>query len=207
MKLGTFRNALPIGIDHVPRLPRRRERLAPELKDQPIVMFCTGGIRCEKAGPYMEREGFKSIYQLDGGILKYFEEVGGEHYDGECFVFDQRVGLDPSLQETESQQCFNCQTPLSEADQEDEHYVRGKSCPTASSTPTEQTARRSRAGHEQIQLLNADLPGRVTQDHFNADPHSRRSWRARRCSKRCAACLGPHSDGNVIERFHARRAS
>jgi UPF0176 protein len=82
------------------------------LKEQPIVMFCTGGIRCEKAGPFMEREGFKNIFQLDGGILKYFEECGGAHYDGECFVFDQRVGLDPSLQETESTQCFRCLTPL-----------------------------------------------------------------------------------------------
>ncbi len=59
----------------------------------------------------MEREGFKNIFQLDGGILKYFEECGSAHYDGECFVFDQRVGLDPSLQETESTQCFRCQTP------------------------------------------------------------------------------------------------
>ena len=95
VKLGTFRNAIPIGIDHFRDFPQGVARLSPELKKQPIVMFCTGGIRCEKAGPYMEREGFESVFQLDGGILKYFEEVGGAHYDGECFVFDQRVGLDP----------------------------------------------------------------------------------------------------------------
>ena len=111
VKLGTFRNAVPIGIDHFREFPGAVARLPPGLKEQAIVMFCTGGIRCEKAGPFMEREGFKSIFQLDGGILKYFEECGAEHYDGECFVFDQRVGVDPSLHETGSSQCFACQTP------------------------------------------------------------------------------------------------
>src|SRR5882672_9951842 len=129
VKLGTFKNALAIGINHFREFPAAVARLSPELKKQPIVMFCTGGIRCEKAGPFMEREGFKSIFQLDGGILKYFEECGGEHYDGECFVFDQRVGVDPSLQETESTQCFQCLTPLSKKEQQDSRYVAGQSCP------------------------------------------------------------------------------
>jgi predicted sulfurtransferase len=101
VKLGTFKNARPIGVDHFRDFPAAVARLPAELKEQPIVMFCTGGIRCEKAGPFMEGQGFKHIFQLDGGILKYFEECGGAHYAGECFVFDQRVGLDPSLQETE----------------------------------------------------------------------------------------------------------
>lgn len=92
-------------------------------------MFCTGGIRCEKAGPFMEMEGFEKIYQLDGGILKYFEECGGDHYDGECFVFDQRVGVDPTLHETESTQCYSCQSPLTAEDQADARFVAGESCP------------------------------------------------------------------------------
>ena len=82
-------------------------------------MFCTGGIRCEKAGPFMEREGFEQVFQLDGGILKYFEDCGGDHYEGECFVFDQRVGVDPQLSETDDTLCFNCQTPLTKAEQDD----------------------------------------------------------------------------------------
>jgi UPF0176 protein len=61
-------------------------------------MFCTGGIRCEKAGAFMEMQGFKNIFQLDGGILKYFEEAGGAHYQGECFVFDEREALEPTLE-------------------------------------------------------------------------------------------------------------
>ena len=165
VKLGTFKNALPIGIEHFRDFPQAVARLAPELKKQPIVMFCTGGIRCEKAGPYMEREGFESVFQLDGGILKYFEEVGGAHYDGECFVFDQRVGLDPSLHETGSSQCFNCQTPLSAADQAHPHYVPGKSCPYCFKTPAELRASTIAQHQAQIFELAAALPGSKPYDH------------------------------------------
>src|SRR6478609_7136786 len=129
VKLGTFKNALPIGVDHFRDFPTAVAKLPEALKEQPIVMFCTGGIRCEKAGPFMEGQGFKKIFQLDGGILKYFEECGGAHYDGECFVFDRRVGVDPALQETNSVMCFACQMPLTEAEQRDPRYVADKSCP------------------------------------------------------------------------------
>jgi RluA family pseudouridine synthase len=166
VKLGTFRNALTIGIDHFREFPAAVARLAPELKEQPIVMFCTGGIRCEKAGPFMEREGFKSILQLDGGILKYFEECGGEHYDGECFVFDQRFGLDPSLQETQASQCFGCQTPLSATDQQHAHYVPGECCPYCFKTPAEHMAGNIARRHEQISRLTAPLPGSQPYDHY-----------------------------------------
>jgi UPF0176 protein len=159
VKLGTFRNALPIGIAHFREFPQAVRQLPAELKEQPIVMFCTGGIRCEKAGPFMEREGFKSVYQLEGGILKYFEECGGSHYDGECFVFDQRVGLDPSLHETAAAQCFACRTPLSESDQQHEHYVPGVSCPFCFETPAEKMAANIARRHAQIREVAAVLPG------------------------------------------------
>ncbi len=166
VKLGTFKNAVPIGIDQFRDFPAAVDRLPSALKDQPIVMFCTGGIRCEKAGRTWSARGFKNIYQLDGGILKYFEEVGGEHYDGECFVFDQRVGLDPSLQETDSSQCFQCQTPLSAEDQSDERYVPGESCPYCFKTPVEQMAATIAQRNEHIQRLSTKLPGQEAQDHF-----------------------------------------
>ncbi len=166
VKLGTFKNALPIGIDHFREFPDAVRKLPTQMKEQPIVMFCTGGIRCEKAGPFMEREGFKQIFQLDGGILKYFEDCGGAHYDGECFVFDQRVGLDPSLQETESTQCFRCQTPLSEADQKDERYVSGQSCPFCFKTATEQMTENIARRHEAIARAVTPLPGSAPYDNF-----------------------------------------
>ncbi|HEY4415798.1 MAG TPA: sulfurtransferase [Verrucomicrobiae bacterium] len=166
VKLGTFKNALPIGIDHFRDFPEAVRNLPPQLKEQPIVMFCTGGIRCEKAGPFMEREGFKQIFQLDGGILKYFEDCGGAHYDGECFVFDQRVGVDPSLQETESDQCFQCQTPLSEADQKNIRYVSGQSCPYCFKTAAEQMVETIGRRHEHIARVISPLPGSAPYDNF-----------------------------------------
>ena len=166
VKLGTFRNARAIGVDHFRDFPEAVRKLPAEMKEQPIVMFCTGGIRCEKAGPFMEREGVKTIFQLEGGILKYFEECGGAHYDGECFVFDQRVGLDPSLQETDSTQCFRCQTPLSEVEQADERYVSGQSCPYCFKTPAEQMKVNIAKRQEAIRRAMTPLPGSEPCDNF-----------------------------------------
>ena len=166
IKLGTFRGALPAGIDHFRDFPQAVERFPESLKDDPVVMFCTGGIRCEKAGPYMEREGFREIYQLDGGILKYFEECGGAHYDGECFVFDQRVGVDPALRETETMQCFKCLSPLSEADQRDERYVPDKSCPYCFQTRAEQMAARIEMRESAVRQAATPLPGSTAYDNF-----------------------------------------
>lgn len=166
VKLGTFKNARAIGVNHFREFPAAVRELPPEMKEQPIVMFCTGGIRCEKAGPFMEREGFRNIFQLEGGILKYFEECGGAHYDGECFVFDQRVGVDPHLQETESTQCFVCLTPLSKAEQEDQRYVPGESCPHCFKTEEQQMALTIAARQESIFEATHPLPGSTPYDNF-----------------------------------------
>ena len=129
IRMGTFHGALPAGIEHFREFPAAVSRLPEKLKQPAIVMFCTGGIRCEKAGPFMQRAGFENVHQLEGGILKYFEACGGAHYDGECFVFDRRVGVDPTLKETNSVLCFNCQLPLKEEEQRHPHYVPDVSCP------------------------------------------------------------------------------
>jgi UPF0176 protein len=166
VKLGTFKNALPMRIDHFRDFPEAVQKLPSELKSQPIVMFCTGGIRCEKAGPFMEREGFQNIFQLEGGILKYFEECGGAHYDGECFVFDQRVGVDPSLQETDSTQCFQCLTPLTEEDQRDPRYIAGKSCSYCFQSNEQQLAKNLKRRHDSIYRIVTPLPGSQPYDNF-----------------------------------------
>ena len=101
----------------------------PVLKNKTIVTFCTGGIRCEKAVLYMEEQGFENVYQLDGGILKYFETVGGSHFHGDCFVFDRRVALTPALTEAGYAECFNCRAVVSPQEQTLSAYVLGKSCP------------------------------------------------------------------------------
>ncbi len=166
VKLGTFRNALPIGVDQFRDFPAAVAKLPPELKDQPIVMFCTGGIRCEKAGPYMESVGFQKIFQLDGGILKYFEECGSAHYDGECFVFDQRTGVDPGLRETQSTRCFACQMPLTAEEQADPRYVAEVSCPHCFKDPAVVRAERLAQRHEALRRLSTPLPGSQPYDNL-----------------------------------------
>lgn len=165
VKLGTFKNAIIPHINTFREFPDAVRKLPDELKHQPVVMFCTGGIRCEKAGPFMELEGFEQIYQLDGGILKYFEECGGDHYDGECFVFDQRVGLDPGLRETSSAICFACQAPLDLNDQEDPRYVEGVSCPHCFVSEPEKMAERIRERQQKLAEISNPLPGSVPAEN------------------------------------------
>jgi len=128
IRMGTFKGAVVPQIWNFRDFPAAVEKLPAELKTQPVVMFCTGGIRCEKAGPFMAMQGYTDVLQLDGGILKYFEECGGAHYDGECFVFDERVGVGPDLRETGSVICFNCQMPLTVEDQRRPDYVYEQTC-------------------------------------------------------------------------------
>ena len=165
VKLGTFKGAIIPNINTFREFPDAVRKLPEVLKDQPVVMFCTGGIRCEKAGPFMENEGFRNIYQLDGGILKYFEECGGEHYDGECFVFDQRVGVDPGLRESGYAVCFACQAPLDAADQEDPRHVEGVSCPHCFVSEPARMAERIAQLHEAIAKISNPLPGSVLQEN------------------------------------------
>ncbi len=163
--VGTFENAIPVHVDHFRDFPEAIERLPEDLREKPIVMFCTGGIRCEKAGPFMEQAGFNQIYQLNGGILKYFEEVGGAHYQGECFVFDKRVALAPNLLETETKQCYACQAPLSVADQESPLYDPPHACPHCHQTPEQRQAALLEKRHQAIAEVTNPLPGSVPYDN------------------------------------------
>ena len=94
---GTFKNAIDWRIERFTQFPAAVEAHRAELEGKTVVSFCTGGIRCEKAAIYMAEAGIENVYQLDGGILKYFEETGGPGYQGNCFVFDERIALDPAL--------------------------------------------------------------------------------------------------------------
>jgi RluA family pseudouridine synthase len=165
IKLGTFKGALVPGIDHFRDFPAAVQRLPRSLKNQPVVTFCTGGIRCEKAAPFLEREGFEQVWQLEGGILKYFEEVGGDHYEGECFVFDQRVGVDPALRETETAQCYACQAPLTAEEQEDPRYVEGQSCPYCHQSDAEKHRQRREQRQLELQAAVEPLPGCLPYDN------------------------------------------
>jgi UPF0176 protein len=127
--VGTFDNTLDYRITKFTEFPQIIADNKDKLNDKTIVTFCTGGIRCEKAAIYMQDIGYNDVYQLEGGILKYFEEVGGAHYHGDCFVFDYRTALNPQLEETETVQCFACRAVVTPREQLSSDYVQGKSCP------------------------------------------------------------------------------
>lgn len=110
--LGTFDDAIDLNLETFRSFPDAIEMLPSWMKEKTIVTFCTGGVRCEKGAELMRKAGFKEVYQLDGGILNYFEKCGGEHYHGECFVFDHRVAVDTHLNETATTQCYACRSPL-----------------------------------------------------------------------------------------------
>jgi predicted sulfurtransferase len=107
-EIGTFEGAMDLHIEHFRDFPAAIAQLDESLKDKPVVVFCTGGIRCEKAAPYMIKQGFKEVYQLEGGILKYFEECKDAHYRGDCFVFDDRVAVNANLEATGAVICQSC---------------------------------------------------------------------------------------------------
>ncbi|MBX3420391.1 MAG: sulfurtransferase [Pirellulaceae bacterium] len=168
IELGTFRDAQHLDIHHFRSFPQAIRRLPEAAKQQTIVMFCTGGIRCEKAGPLMEQAGFKNVYQLDGGILKYFEEVGGAHWDGSCFVFDDRVALDPQLQPTGDQLCYACQAVLHPADLQSSLYRLGESCPHCYQSPEQCAAQQLQQQQQRIDQVARQQPGTQPYDNYRS---------------------------------------
>ncbi|MFZ6657438.1 sulfurtransferase [Undibacterium sp. TJN19] len=127
--VGSFDNTIDYRIAKFTEFPAVIEANRASLNDKTVVTFCTGGIRCEKAAIHMQNVGFDSVYQLEGGILKYFEEVGGDHYHGDCFVFDYRTALNPQLEATDTKQCFACRAVITPREQLSPWYIPGKSCP------------------------------------------------------------------------------
>jgi len=118
IQLGSFDEAVHLDIRKFKEFSYAIDKLSKEKnKDRPVVTFCTGGIRCEKAAPYLKQQGFKHVFQLEGGIINYFKTCGQQHYHGECFMFDKRIAVDTGLQETSTIQCLDCRSPLTASDQ------------------------------------------------------------------------------------------
>ena len=128
IRIGTFENAVDLDISTFRTFPDAVANSDLD-KEKTVVMFCTGGIRCEKASALMLNQGFQDVRQLEGGVLGYFEEVGGAHWNGDCFVFDRRVAVDPELNVTGAEVCFACREPLTEEELNSPLYVPAVSCP------------------------------------------------------------------------------
>tara|TARA_B110000971_G_scaffold20280_1_gene18518 strand:- start:229 stop:912 length:684 start_codon:yes stop_codon:yes gene_type:complete len=128
--IGTFNNAINPKTTSFREFPQYVKKNLKSKKNKKIAMFCTGGIRCEKASSYMLENGFKEVYHLQGGILKYLEEVPKEKslWQGECFVFDQRIAVTNELKEGRYGQCYACRHPLTPEEMKSDNYLEGISC-------------------------------------------------------------------------------
>ena len=129
VRVGTFKNAIDLNIPSFRDFPEAVSKLPEDYKKKPIVMFCTGGIRCEKASAVMLKSGFENVKQLEGGVLDYFKDTDASHWDGDCFVFDDRVAVDKGLNETDYVMCYSCREPLTKEEVRSPDYKVDDYCP------------------------------------------------------------------------------
>lgn len=153
-QIGTFEGAVNPNTETFREFPKYVKENMDPTKNKKVAMFCTGGIRCEKSTAYMKEQGFDEVYHLEGGILKYLEEVPKEDtmWEGECFVFDNRVAVNHDLEKGQYDQCHACRYPITEEDKQSEHYVKGVSCPHCIEKYTTEQRERFKQRELQIQL-------------------------------------------------------
>ena len=150
-EVGSFKNSLNPNITNFRQFPKFLKNLD---KRKSIAMFCTGGIRCEKASVFLEKKGFKNIYQLKGGIINYFKNVDKSEslWRGECFVFDNRISLNHNLKPGSYSMCRGCRNPISKQDKKSKKYEKGVSCPKCHDTLTNTQKDRFRMRQKQINV-------------------------------------------------------
>jgi len=131
VEIGSFQNAVNPNTNSFREFPEYVEKHLDPERHKKIAMYCTGGIRCEKSTAYLKEKGFDEVYHLQGGILKYLEEVPQKEslWQGECFVFDNRVAVNHALEKGDYDQCHACRLPITEEDKQSEYYEKGVSCP------------------------------------------------------------------------------
>lgn len=174
VRIGTFSNAINPRTDSFREFPEyARTHLSPETHKK-VAMFCTGGIRCEKSTAYLKSLGFNEIYHLEGGILKYLEEVpeSDSLWHGECFVFDSRVTVTHGLAQGHYEQCHACRMPINADDKKSHAYVHGVSCPHCIDEYSDADRRRFSERERQVRL--AEARGEEHLGHGAADTQQRR---------------------------------
>ena len=154
--IGTFNNSVnPKAKNFTELLNWLNKNILTNKNHKKIAMFCTGGIRCEKATSYLKIKGHKNVYHLEGGILKYLEEVkDNKSWQGECFVFDNRVSLDKNLQKGNYKLCFACRMPLSQKDINHNNYIKGIACPYCYGKKTDVQINKYKVRNKQFQNSN-----------------------------------------------------
>ncbi|PHR57694.1 MAG: hypothetical protein COA43_11815 [Robiginitomaculum sp.] len=157
VEIGTFKGAVNPNTDTFREFPQWVADNK-ELLDKPkVAMFCTGGIRCEKASAFMKAKGYDEVYHLKGGILKYLETVEEEDstWEGECFVFDQRVAVGHGLKQGQYDQCYACRYPITDKEKQSPLYIKGVSCPRCHNKMSDEQRARFAERQKQISLAKA----------------------------------------------------
>lgn len=154
VEIGTFKGALNPDTQTFREFPKWVEENRDKLNKPKVAMFCTGGIRCEKASSFMKLNGFNDVYHLKGGILKYLETQPKDKslWDGDCFVFDQRVAVKHGLEQGEYDQCYACRFPITEEEKQSPLYVKGVACPRCHDTMSQEQRERFAQRQKQIEL-------------------------------------------------------
>lgn len=152
--IGTFKNAINPNTETFREFPEYVKQNMDPSKQKKVAMFCTGGIRCEKASAYMKQQGFEEVYHLKGGILKYLEQTDeqGSLWHGECFVFDDRVAVNQNLEKGQYDQCHACRYPITESEKFSNFYIPGVSCSRCYDTLSPAQKARFREREKQVQL-------------------------------------------------------
>ncbi len=163
--VGTFKNAINPNINNFRDFPKYLKKIN---KKTPIAMFCTGGIRCEKASIYLEKKGFKNIYQLKGGIINYLDNVKKNKslWKGECYVFDNRISLKHKLVIGTYSMCSGCRKPISRKDKNSNKYEEGVSCPRCNDTLTDLQKERFRMRQKQIIIAKKTGKNHIFQKEY-----------------------------------------
>ena len=153
-EIGSFKGAINPNTETFREFPSFTKNTLEQYRDKKIAMFCTGGIRCEKSTAYLKSKGFKNVFHLQGGILKYLEEVNEDEslWEGECFVFDDRVAVKHNLEQGQYDQCHACRFPITKEDTMHPHYEKGASCPRCFGTKNSSQMSRYREREKQVKL-------------------------------------------------------
>jgi UPF0176 protein len=156
-EIGSFKGAINPNTETFREFPTYTKDNLEQYRGKKVAMFCTGGIRCEKSTAYLKSQGFDTVYHLHGGILKYLEEVDEDQslWQGECFVFDDRVAVKHNLEQGQYDQCHACRYPITDEDKQHPHYEKGISCPRCHGSRSETQISRYRERERQIQLAKA----------------------------------------------------
>lgn len=165
-EIGSFKGAINPNTESFREFPEYTKEHLEQYRDKKVAMFCTGGIRCEKSTAYLKSQGFEDVYHLHGGILKYLEEVKENEslWDGECFVFDDRVAVKHNLEPGQYDQCHACRYPITDEDKCHEYYEKGVSCPRCFGTKDEDQVSRYREREKQMQLASARGEAHIGDD-------------------------------------------